>query len=109
MFHLDPKIESASAAAMESCVEAFARIEENTEYNQQKMLAAFIHNGVSESHFAGTTGYGYDDRGRDTLDRVFAEAAGAEDALVRHNFVSGTHAITVALSACSARETPCCA
>ena len=66
MFHLDPKIESASAAAMESCVEAFARIEENTEYNQQKMLAAFIHNGVSESHFAGTTGYGYDDRGRDT-------------------------------------------
>lgn len=97
MFHLDPKIESASAAAMESCVEAFARIEENTEYNQQKMLAAFIHNGVSESHFSGTTGYGYDDRGRDTLDRVFAEAAGAEDALVRHNFVSGTHAITVAL------------
>lgn len=97
MFQLDTQIESAAAAAMKACTEAFARIEENTEYNQQKMLRSFIDNGVSESHFAGTTGYGYDDRGRDTLDRVFAEAVGAEDALVRHNFVSGTHAITVAL------------
>ena len=66
------------------------RIEEMQEYNQQKMLAAFIHNGVSESHFVGSTGYGYDDRGRETLDAVFAMAMGAEDALVRHNFVSGT-------------------
>lgn len=45
----------------------------------------------------GTTGYGYDDMGRDALDRVFAQAMGAEDALVRHTFVSGTHALTVAL------------
>ncbi len=61
------------------------------------MLAAFIKNGVSESHFAASTGYGYGDRGREVLDRVFADAFGAEDALVRHNFVSGTHALTVAL------------
>jgi len=52
---------------------------------------------VSESHFVASTGYGYGDRGRDTLDEVYAKALGAEDALVRHNFVSGTHALTVAL------------
>ncbi|MCI1965754.1 MAG: methionine gamma-lyase family protein [Oscillospiraceae bacterium] len=73
------------------------QIDQTTEYNQQKMLAAFIKNGVSESHFVASTGYGYGDRGRETLDRVFADALGAEDALVRHNFVSGTHALTVAL------------
>lgn len=68
-----------------------------TEENQLRMLAAFIKNGVSESHFAASTGYGYGDRGREVLDRVFADAVGAEAALVRHNFVSGTHALTVAL------------
>ena len=68
-----------------------------TEENQLRMLSAFIKNGVSESHFAASTGYGYGDRGREVLDRVFADAVGAEAALVRHNFVSGTHALTVAL------------
>ncbi len=76
---------------------AFARIEAVTEQNQRKVLGAFIQNRVSESHFAPTTGYGYGDRGRDVLDRVFADAMGAPDALVRHSIVSGTHAITVAL------------
>lgn len=61
------------------------------------MLAAFIDNRVSESHFVPTTGYGYGDRGRETLDRVFAQVMGAQDALVRHSIVSGTHAITIAL------------
>ena len=61
------------------------------------MLAAFIKNKVSESMFAGSTGYGYGDRGRDILDRVFADAVGAEDALVRHNFTCGTHTLAVAL------------
>ena len=65
--------------------------------DQQKMLAAFGNAGVSESHFAASTGYGYGDRGREALDSVYAYALGAEDALVRHNFVSGTHALTVAL------------
>lgn len=68
-----------------------------TEYNQQKVLAAFIESGVSESHFTATTGYGYGDRGRDKLDEVFAKAMGAEDALVRHSILSGTHAIAIAL------------
>ncbi len=53
--------------------------------------------GVSESHFVATTGYGYGDRGRDVLDAVYAYALGAEDALCRYNFVSGTHTLTVAL------------
>ena len=58
--------------AEELCREQFARIDENEEHNSQKVLAAFIKNGVSESHFVGSTGYGYGDRGRETLDAVFA-------------------------------------
>ena len=61
------------------------------------MQAAFMQAGVSESHFVATTGYGYGDRGRDVLDEVYARALGAEDALCRYNFVSGTHTLTVAL------------
>ncbi len=83
--------------AEELCRVQFSKINANEEYNSQKVLAAFIKNGVSESHFVGSTGYGYGDRGRETLDAVFADAVGAEDALVRHNFVSGTHALSTAL------------
>ena len=96
-FHIDPRIEKAAQKALELCRESFLKIEEITEYNQQKMLAAFAKAGVSESHFAASTGYGYGDRGRDALDQVYAMAFQAENALVRHNFVSGTHALTVAL------------
>lgn len=96
-FTFDPKIEQAAQKAMELCGERLKEIDRVTEYNQQKMLKAFIEAGVSESHFVGSTGYGYGDRGRDTLDAVYAKAFEAEDALVRHNFVSGTHALTVAL------------
>lgn len=79
------------------CADYFEKIQNTARINQQKVLAAFVNQGVSESHFAASTGYGYDDRGRDTLERVFAECVGAEDALIRHNFVSGTHTLTVAL------------
>jgi cystathionine beta-lyase family protein involved in aluminum resistance len=96
-FKIDPRIEKAAEKAEKLAEPYFDRIERNADWNEQKMLAAFIRNGVSESHFAASTGYGYGDRGRETLDRVFADALGAEDALVRHNFVSGTHALTVAL------------
>ena len=61
------------------------------------MLSAFIKNGVSESHFTATTGYGYGDRGREVLDEVLAQIFGCEDALIRYNFMSGTHAIATAL------------
>ncbi len=96
-FKIDPRLQAVSERAMKRAAEAFARIEENAMYNQQKVLAAFIHNKVSENHFATTTGYGYGDRGRDVLDAVFAQAMGTEDALVRHYLLSGTHAISVAL------------
>jgi cystathionine beta-lyase family protein involved in aluminum resistance len=96
-FKIDRKITNAADDALRKAAPAFARIEDITDYNQQKMLAAFIACGVSESHFVASTGYGYGDRGRDALDRVYARALGAEDALVRYNFVSGTHALTVAL------------
>ncbi len=66
-------------------------------YNEAKVLSAFQAAKVSEAHFKGTTGYGYGDRGRDVLDEVYARIFNTEDALVRHNFVSGTHALTVAL------------
>ena len=96
-FNFDPKIEAASQEAMRLCAPSFGRIDEIAEYNSRKVLAAFIANKVSETHFAGSTGYGYGDRGREVLDAVFAQALGAEDALVRHNFVSGTHALATAL------------
>ena len=96
-FKIDARIEEAAEKAEKLARPYFKKIEGNADWNEQKMLAAFIKNGVSESHFAASTGYGYGDRGRETLDRVFADALGAEDALVRHNFVSGTHALTVAL------------
>lgn len=96
-FKIDEKILRCSEKAMMKIAEPFLAIEETTEYNQLKVLSAFIKNGVSESHFVESTGYGYGDRGREVLDSVFADSFGAEDALVRHSFVSGTHTIAVAL------------
>lgn len=96
-FDIDEKIRSAAAAAMKKAEKQFAAIEEVTEYNQQKVISAFIRHGVSESHFTGSTGYGYGDRGRDTLDKIWADVFGAEDALVRHNFTCGTHTLATAL------------
>lgn len=96
-FGIDKRILNLSALAQSECAEQFALIEETSEYNGQKVLAAFIKNRVSESCLKGTTGYGYGDLGRDTLDKVFADALGAEDAVVRHTFVNGTHALSTAL------------
>lgn len=96
-FNFDKKLLKLGEKAEAMAAPHFQRIDEVTRYNQQKMQAAFVRAGVSESHFAGSTGYGYGDRGRDVLDEVFAYALGAQDALVRHNFVSGTHTLTVAL------------
>lgn len=96
-FLIDHRLRAISDQAEAEACAAFQRIDAVTEYNQQKVLAAFIESGVSESHFTATTGYGYGDRGRDKLDEVFAKAMGAEDALVRHSILSGTHAIAIAL------------
>ena len=96
-FNIDERLLKLNGEITEKCSERFKEIDEVTEYNQLKVLSAFIKNGVSESSMAGSTGYGYDDRGREILERVMADALGAEDALMRHNFVSGTHTLTVAL------------
>ena len=75
----------------------FGQIDAVAEENVQKVLSAFQKHRVADAYFAGTTGYGYDDIGRDKLDEIYADIFGTEDALVRIGFVNGTHAITCAL------------
>ena len=96
-FEISERIKTASDAALKKASAKLSEIEEITEYNQQKVLSAFINNRVSEADFAGSTGYGYGDSGRDKLDRIYAEIFGAEDAIVRHSFTCGTHTLAVAL------------
>ena len=96
-FTFHPAISSLAQTALADCTATFQGLDDTADYNSQKVLAAFMHHRISETHLTGTTGYGYGDRGRDSLDAVFAQIMGAEDALVRHNFVSGTHAIVTAL------------
>ena len=96
-FDIDERVIKASEKAMELCKDKLVEIDNIQEYNQQKMIKAFQLADVRESHLWGSTGYGYDDAGREALDKVYAYVFDAEDALVRHNFVSGTHALTVAL------------
>lgn len=75
----------------------FARLEEICDRNTEKILGAFRRHRVSDTMFAGTTGYGYDDQGRDTLDKIYADLFGAEAGLVRIGFVNGTHALSCAM------------
>ncbi len=84
-----------------SLLEQFARIEAVSLHHTARVLEAFSRHRVSDAHFGGSTGYGYGDVGRDTLDSCFADVFGAEDALVRVQFVNGTHAIACALRACA--------
>ncbi|MBQ0110493.1 MAG: methionine gamma-lyase family protein, partial [Oscillospiraceae bacterium] len=84
-------------AAMEKCEPIFKKIEEVATHNEWRVIDAFTKNRVGAHHLNGTTGYGYDDAGRDTLDRVFADIMGTEDALVRYTLASGTATITAGL------------
>ena len=77
--------------------EQFDKIDKISAYNQARVLGSFQNNRISYAHFGETSGYGYDDLGRDSLDKVFADVFGAEDAIVRHNIVSGTQAIASCL------------
>lgn len=88
-------IEALLAEAEERCAAGFAIVEDIERRNTGRVLSAFQHHKVAARHFAGTTGYGYGDTGRDTLEHVFAEAFGAEDALVRPQIMSGTHALAL--------------
>ena len=96
-FKIDDRLLKLGDKALAMCAPVFRDIDKIARYNQHKVLSAFIKGGVSEAHLGISTGYGYGDIGRDKLEEVFAEAVGAEDSLIRHNFVSGTHTLTVML------------
>lgn len=97
LFNIDERIIKLAEKAEEKCTDVFRKIDECAEYNGAKVLKAFAENRVSEPCFYGSTGYGYGDVGREAIDKVYADIMETEDALVRHNFVSGTHALSVAL------------
>ena len=96
-FDLKPQVLELDKKTLELCAPEFAKVEAIRDENQWRMLRAFTDNKVSATQLVGSTGYGYDDAGREKLDRVFADLVGAEDALCRSHFLSGTHALTVAL------------
>ncbi len=75
----------------------FDKLDRDCYINSKRVLDSFIKNKVSEVHFNGTTGYGYNDLGRDVIEEVYADVLGGEDALVRNQFISGTHALCVTL------------
>ena len=83
--------------AEEQVIPMFRSLDKIAERNQWKVIQAFQRHRVSDFHFNGSTGYGYNDRGREVLDLVYADVMGAEAALVRPHFVSGTHTISCAL------------
>lgn len=97
-FNIDEAILNYCDTIETNLKERFEAIDQIAEYNQLKVLKAMQDNRVSDIHFAATTGYGYNDLGRDTLERVYADVFHAESALVRPQLISGTHALTIALS-----------
>ena len=92
-------VEKLVEQAEEALAPRFREIDKRSERHTARILAAFRNNRVSEATFASTNGYGLDDVGRDTLDRIYAEVFGCEAAFVRHSIVSGTHALTIGLFA----------
>lgn len=98
-FGISANIEELAEKVENEIEPIYKKIEKISEYNSLKVLKAFQKYEISEMHFNQTTGYGYGDIGRDTCEKVFTEVLGAEDSLVRGQFISGTHALTVALFA----------
>ena len=96
-YNLRPDVLELDRKALELCREPFCHVEEIRDYNQLKMLRAFTDCGVEARHFWGSSGYGVWDDSRNKLEEVFARCMGAEAALVRSQFMSGTHTLTVAL------------
>ncbi|AUS96182.1 hypothetical protein CDQ84_04860 [Clostridium thermosuccinogenes] len=96
-FGISSSIINISNEVEKEIAEVIKEIDYVSEYNQIKVIRAMQKNRLSDSHFAGTTGYGYNDRGREVLDAVYADIFKAEDALVRHQIVSGTQALAVSM------------
>ena len=98
-FILSEKIIKLAECTMTDIALQLQAIDNTAQTNTEKVLAAFQRHRVSDTHFSGSTGYGYNDKGRDVLDLLFADIMGTHSALVRTGFVNGTHAITTALFA----------
>jgi len=96
-FNIDPQLAELASRIEKKCGEVFDEISKTAEYNLSKVIHSMQEYKVSDSHFTGSTGYGYNDRGREVLEEVFARVFGAEDALVRHHITCGTHAIALCL------------
>lgn len=94
-----PEVYEMAARVQKRIKPSFEKIDSVAEENTRRVMEAFQNNRVADACFAGTTGYGYDDLGRETLDKIYAEVFGAEAALVRIGFVNGTHALTAAMFA----------
>ena len=102
MYHdmgISPEVYAYGEATIARLKERFAKIDQVAEFNQAKVLTAFRKNRVSATCFAASTGYGYNDEGRDKLEQVYADVFHTEAALVRPHITCGTHALTLALSA----------
>ena len=97
-FGISDRVVDLSKKVLKNLEKRFIQIDEVAEYNQMKVLLAMQKHRVSDVHFAATTGYGYNDLGRDVLEDVYATTFKGEAALVRPQLVSGTHALHVALS-----------
>ena len=93
--NIDNKVIELVNSCEEKCLEEFKKIDELCDYNSLKVLTAFHNNEVTESAFNSTTGYGYNDLGREKIECIFRDVLGAEDALVRSQFISGSHALNV--------------
>ena len=96
---IDKKVLELGLEVEASLRECFETIDKTAEYNQLKVLHAMQKNRVAEAHFSGSTGYGYNDMGRETLEQIYADVFHAESALVRPQITCGTHALNVALAA----------
>ena len=92
-------LEKIISEAEETLKDKFNEFQDICDFNSEKVLKAFQNNRLSENHFNSTTGYGYGDIGRDAIEKIYCDIFKSEDALVRSQFISGSHALTVALFA----------
>lgn len=96
-FNICDRVLEIAETSEKEILSEFQSIDKVREFNQLKVIRAMQNNNLSDTHFPGTTGYGYDDKGREVLDNVYRDVFKAEDALVRHQIVSGTHALALCL------------
>lgn len=96
-FNINKNVVDISLEIEKNIKDTFFDIEKTREFNQLKVIRAMQKNSLSDSHFSGTTGYGYDDRGREVIDGIYKEVFGTEDALVRHQIIAGTQALAICL------------